>query len=136
MRQALRKLCRSERAATILEFALLAPVFCTFVLAIGNIGILFFAKSGLSAAVAEGARFASIHPRPSTDQIIARINERRYGMNSSAITGPTITPGTTADGRTYLDIQMSYNATLNFVFFDYTSQTMVERRRVFTYSNL
>jgi Flp pilus assembly protein TadG len=135
MRKGLLKLCRSERASTLLEFALLAPVFCTFVIAIGNFGILFFAKSGLSAAVAEGARYASIHPRPTNAQIIARINERRYGMNSAGITGPTITEGVSG-GRAYVDIQMSYKATLNFVFFNWSTQDMVETRRVFTYTNL
>ena len=135
MKRPCSRLWRNERAASLIEFALIAPIFCAFIVAIGNFGIIFFAQLGLSSAVAEGARFASIHPRPNNTQIIARINDRRYGMTPSAITGPTITSGT-QDGRTYLDIEMRYRVTMNFVFFrnfSWSNLDLTERRRVFVY---
>jgi Flp pilus assembly protein TadG len=136
MMRRLLKMWRSERGASLVEFALIAPAFCTFIVAIGNLGILFFAHSGLTSAVAEGARYASIYPRPTNAQIIARINDRRYGMTTADITGPTVT-ACTSNGRSCLDIQMSYVVRMNFVFFrafDWTTFTITERRRVFVYS--
>jgi Flp pilus assembly protein TadG len=116
-----------------MEFAFIAPVFITFVIAIANLGIIFFAHSGLTATVAEGARFASLSPRPTDQQIVARMNDRRYGMTPSAITGPTIVPGETSNGRRFLDISMSYRASLSFVFFNWPVHTMTEARRVYVY---
>ncbi len=133
MMRRLRDLFRAQRGTSILEFALIAPAFCTFIVAIGNLGILFFAHSGLKSAVAEGARYASTYPKPSTDLIKARLAERRFGLNDADITGPEVTSGT-HDGRPYLDIQMTYKAKLNFIFFEWSSYTFTENRRVFVYS--
>lgn len=124
---------RAERGMSTLEFALIAPAFCTFILAIAQFGILFFAQSGLKSAVAEGARYANIYPRPSNDLILARITERRFGMDSSKIIAPTITEGTSG-GRPYIDIEMKYDAQMNFIFFTWSSLRLTEKRRVFVYS--
>ena len=127
------KLWRGERGVSLVEFALIAPALCTFLIAIANFGILFFAHSGLEAAVAEGALFANKFPTPDDAAIIARINDRRYGLDAAAITGPTITAGTNADGRRYLDIEMRYQMTMKFVFFNWPAYPIVEKRRVFIY---
>jgi Flp pilus assembly pilin Flp len=132
MMRRLLKLRRNERGMSAVEFALVAPAFCTFIIAIAQFGILFFAQSGLKSAVAEGARYANIYPRPSNDLILARITERRFGMDASKIVAPTITQGT-AGGRTYLDIEMKYDAEMNFIFFTWSNLRLTEKRRVFVY---
>ncbi len=136
MMRRLLKLIRGERGVTALEFALLAPAFCTFIVAIGNFGILFFAHSGLSAAVSEGARLATIDPRPSADQVAARINERKYGLNSADVVGPTVTFVEPTGGRPHFDIEMHYDVKLKLVFFDWPPYRISERRTVYVYSNL
>jgi Flp pilus assembly protein TadG len=136
----LAKLKRDERGMSVVEFGLLAPAFFTFVIAIANLGIFFFAHSGLKSAVAEGARLASIHPRPTNDAIRARISERRFGVNPADITDPTVTNCTsdgTATGRPCVDIQMGYLVRMNFVFFksfEWSTIQLTERRRVFVYN--
>jgi Flp pilus assembly pilin Flp len=127
------KLRRNERGMSAVEFALVAPAFCTFIIAIAQFGILFFAQSGLKSAVAEGARYANIYPRPSNELILARITERRFGMDPAKIIAPTITPGTSG-GRSYLDIEMKYDAQMNFIFFTWSDLRLTEKRRVFVYT--
>ncbi len=129
------RLKRNERGAGVVEFALIAPAFFTFIIAIANLGILFFAHSGLKSAVAEGARYASIYPRPTNAQIIDRITERRFGMNPTDITPPTVVD-CTSGGRPCVDIEMGYKVRMNFIFFqafEWSTFDFKERRRVFVY---
>ena len=133
MMRRLFNLARSEKGAGALEFALIAPAFFTFIIAIGQFGILFLANAGLKSAVADGARLAVIFPKPSNADIVARISERRFGMDPAKITNPTVTP-CTSNGRNCIDIQMSYRVDMNFIFFSWPTQTLTERRRVFVYS--
>ena len=133
MMRRLLKLKRSERGSSIVEFAFIAPAFLTFLVAIANLGILFFGYSGLKSAVAEGARFASIFPKPANTLIAARITERRFGMDAANITAPTVTDCTFA-GRRCVDIQMTYKVKMNFIFFNWSDITFTENRRVFVYN--
>jgi Flp pilus assembly protein TadG len=133
------KLKRDERGMSVVEFGLLAPAFITFIIAIANLGIFFFAHSGVKSAVAEGARLASIHPRPTNEQILARIDGRHFGINPADITSRTVTDCTsdgTTSGRPCVDIQMSYLVKMNFVFFksfSWSTYNLTERRRAFVY---
>lgn len=135
MMQRLVKLCRNERGVSAVEFALIAPAFFTFVIAIAQFGIIFFAHSGLKSAVAEGARYATIHPKPTNSQIIDRITDRRFGMDPAQITAPTVTD-CTSKGRKCVDIEMGYLVKMDFVFFDWPSLALNEKRRVFVYDDL
>jgi Flp pilus assembly protein TadG len=132
MMRRLRNLIRNERGNGIVEFALIAPAFVTFIIAISQFGILFFAESGLKSAVAEGARYATIYPRPTNAQIIARITDRKFGMDAANITDPTVT-ACTSGGRSCLDISMGYKVDMDFVFFTWSTITLTENRRVFVY---
>ena len=123
---------QDERGVTAIEFALLAPVLLAFIIGICQLGVLFMANAGLASAVSDGARLATIFPRPTDAQVIARINERRLGMVTSRITGPTITRGTTATGAAFADISMSYAVPLDFIFFTSAPITLTETRRVYT----
>lgn len=136
MMRRLLNLKRDVRGGGAVEFALIAPAFFTFIIAIANLGILFFAHSGLKSAVAEGARYASIFPKPSNALIAARITERRFGLNPADITvQPTVTD-CTYGGRPCVDITMAYKVRMNFVFFEafeWSTFDFSETRRAFVY---
>ncbi len=123
----------NRRGAAALEFAFAAPILLTFIIGIAQLGILFFANSGLKSAVGEGARYATIYPRPSDEQIIARINDRRFGLDPTYLSAPTIT-SCVSNGRNCIDIQVSYSAPVDFLFFQTPPLTLTERRRVFVQS--
>jgi Flp pilus assembly protein TadG len=134
----LSKLMHDTRGLTAVEFAFIAPVLVTFLVGIAQLGTLYFANTGLKSAVGEGARFATLWPRPTNEQIIARITDRRFGLDPTYITAPTVTPATTAqrtanEGRNFLDIQMSYQVRLDFIFFQTNPITITERRRAFVH---
>lgn len=114
------------------EFALAAPVLLAFIVGIAQLGMLFFANSGLKSAVGEGARYATIHPRPSNAQIIQRITDQRFGLDPAYITNPTVTSAKVGT-RDYITISMSYDVPLDFIFYKTDPIKLVERRRVFVY---
>jgi Flp pilus assembly protein TadG len=133
------KLKRDGRGISAVEFALIVPVLLTFLVGLAQLGTLYLANTGLVSAVGEGARFATIFPRPTNDQIIARITDRRFGLEPAHITALTVTLATPAqvtanNGRNFLDIQMSYQVPLNFIFFQMNSITITERRRAFVHT--
>ena len=126
----LRRLRLNERAAAALEFAILAPALILMIVGIGQLGILFMANAGLRNAVAEGARFATIWPRPSDTDIINRVTSSEFGLVPENMTTPTVTHGVSG-GANYVDITMSYNVPLNFIFFTTPPVTLTETRRAF-----
>ena len=124
------RLARDVRGLGAVEFALLAPFLFLFIIGIAEIGGLFFANSGLKAAIGEGARYATIYPRPSDAQILAVVNDRRFGLDPKHIIPPTIAQ-CEVNGRKCIDLQMGYKVPLNFIFVKAPAVTLTERRRAF-----
>lgn len=130
MKRLLAGLRSNSRGAAIIEFALIAPVLILFIVGIARVGILFMANAGLRNAVAEGARYATIYPRPTETQIRDRIATGRFGLDSANLGTPTITYGT-SDGANYAEITLTYNVRMDMIFFNLGTVTLSERRRAF-----
>ena len=130
MKRLLARLRGNARGAAIIEFALLAPVLILFLIGITRVGILFMANAGLRSAVQEGARFATIFPRPTEAQIRQRISDRRFGLDPARIGTPTVTYGVD-DGANYAEIRMTYAVPMDLIFFSLPDVTLVEVRRAF-----
>ena len=81
--------------------------------------------------MAEGARLASLYPRPSNEQIIAKVTDKRFGLDPAHIVGPNIVDGS-LDGASYAEITMRYEAPMNFLFFDVGPIPLTKTRRVYT----
>jgi Flp pilus assembly protein TadG len=121
---------QNERGASAVEFAIAVPVLLVLIIGIIQLGILFMANAGLQQAVEEGARFATIYPNPNDSAIIARVNDKQFGLNAANVTGPSVTHGT-SNGVSYVDVTMSYSAPLNFVFFETDPVTLSHTRRAY-----
>jgi hypothetical protein len=127
-----RSMLRNERGGAALSFALAAPVLILALVGIAQLGILFMANAGLRNAVGEGARHATIYPRPSDAAIIAEVTDSRFGLKPERIEGPTIVHGTDA-GADYIEITMGYSVPLDFIFFSLQPVELTETRRAFVY---
>jgi Flp pilus assembly protein TadG len=126
----LRSIGVDRRGATAVEFALCIPLLLTAILGILQLGTMFFAHAGLQQAVESGARYATIYPRPTDAQIIAKVNSNRYGLDTTRITGPTVSHGT-SNGVDYVDLTMSYSAPLSLVFVQAGSITLSRSQRAY-----
>jgi Flp pilus assembly pilin Flp len=127
------KLRRDKRGVSATEFALILPLLIVMIVGIAQMGILYFAHAGLRNLVAEGARFASISPRPTDAAIKARINQGGFGLEPAHLSQPTITYGNTS-GNDWADITVNYTVRLDFIFWAPAPFQIRETRRVFIYS--
>ena len=127
------RLFGDRRGVGAIEFGLTAPLVIIMVVGIAQLGTLFAANAGLQHAVDEGARLATIYPRPSDATIISMIDSKKFRLASNLITGPTLTHDTTAAGVPYVDITMSYSVPLNFVLFTTPPITISQTRRAYQF---
>lgn len=126
----LRPFARDKRGASAVEFALIAPVLIAFLFGVAQLGILFFANAGLQNALAEGARLATIFPRPSEADVAAKITQKRFGLDPARLTDPTFAYGT-VNGMAYADVSLSYTMPLNLWLVETAPITLTQRRRVY-----
>jgi len=120
---------RCQRGSAALQFALAAPVIVMFISAIAQLGVLFAAGAGMQQALGEGARAATLYPRPTDDAISAKITNAKFGLSPGSLTS-SLSHGT-SNGLPYLDMQLNYTTRLSFVFFQGPSVTLTRSRRAY-----
>ncbi len=128
----LQRLHDDKRGVAAVEFALIIPVFFLLIFGIMQMGTVFFAHTALRNAVSEGARFATIHPRPTDQQIIERITANRVNLDPSRFTNPVVSVVQESPTSWYADISMSYTVPVNFMFFR-TPVVLTYSRRTYVY---
>ena len=124
------RLLRDRRGVGAIEFGLSAPLVIIMVVGIAQLGTLFAANAGLQQAIGEGARLATLFPRPDDATITARIRKAQFALNSAYLDAPTLTRGV-ANGVPYIDISMTYRPPLNFIFFTGPQISMTRSRRAY-----
>lgn len=125
----LKSILGNTRGAAALEFALVAPAFIALVVGIAQMGLLFFANAGLHNALAEGARHATIFPRPTAAEVKTKINAGKFGLKTEGFEVPTVDYDTTASPN-FAEIEMTYTTTLNFIVYQHPV-TLTQSRRVY-----
>jgi Flp pilus assembly protein TadG len=98
---------RDERGAAVVEMAFALPALIVLLWMIVQLGLVFRAMSGIQHGLGEGARMATLFPKPTDTAIKAKITDAVYGIGPGSFAIPTPTTGT-ADGATYLDLKVTY----------------------------
>jgi Flp pilus assembly protein TadG len=131
----IRKLGSDQRGVSATEFGLLAPVFISFIIGTTQLGTLFFANADMRNAIAAGARAASVWPVPSADSVKQAVEAQLVRAGVEDATDVTV-PAAAVDsnGNPYMQISMSYDVPLNFLFFD-TTVTLRDTRTVMLQRN-
>ena len=99
---------RDKRGAAVIEMAFALPALIIMMWVIIQLGLVFRAMSGIQHGLGEGARFATLYPKPTDDAIKTKISDTVYGIGPGSFTIPTPTSGT-ADGANYLDLKVTYS---------------------------
>jgi Flp pilus assembly protein TadG len=119
MSAASRRRRRSSRGATLVEFALVAPIFFLVLFSIVEAARFVFYYELLNNATRDGARYAIVHGEnsfdptgppndPSGADVIARVKESAIGVLGSGISvTPTWTPAVNERGTT-VTVHASY----------------------------
>jgi len=99
----IRRLKRDDRGGAVVEVAFALPILIIMIWMIAQLGLAFRAMAGIQHALGEGARLATIFPRPTNDAVKAKINAKVYG-----ITPGTFTVVNPVDGAGFVDLRVDY----------------------------
>jgi Flp pilus assembly pilin Flp len=123
-------LLRDQRGATLVEFAIALPLLVVLIYSIFTWGMVFQANAGLQHALGEAARYATIFPTPSDDDIKARIASTDFGLGGGTLEEPEIDNSNLVTGG-YKTITLEYSRPTNFLFFQGPTVTLIRSKRVY-----
>ena len=128
---ALKSIRKDERGVAMIEMAFALPILLLFIFGIFQFGVILQANAGIQHALGEGARYATLHPKPSDSLIQAKIANEVFGLNVGSFSPPTVTtPATTVCTNCRL-LTVNYTVTPNFVFFTGPQINLVRTKRVY-----
>lgn len=131
MRNVLLKLARDVRGASIVEFALVAPILIALLIGGMNIGIYLFAQNSVDNAVEAAARDAAIYPTPSDSDLKAIFADSLLKQEATIPVTLNVAHGSASNGTKYVSLSTSYNIPLNIVFGTVGSFPVKAERRVY-----
>lgn len=120
---------RDESGAAAVEFALAVPVLITLIWGILQVSLLFQANAGMQQALGQAARYATIYPTPSTDDISDKITSAKFGVGNGTWDTPVIDTSHASDG--YYTISVSYDQPTDFLFFAGPNVTLSASKKVY-----
>ena len=69
-----------ERGVAMIEMAFALPILLLFVFGIFQFGVILQANAGIQHALGEGARYATLYPKPADNLIQAKMAERFFAL--------------------------------------------------------
>ena len=131
LRKLLRKLVRNERGVAAIEMAFAFPILMIMIWMIIQAGLVFRAVSGMQHALGEGARFATLFPRPVDADIKQRISDKVYGIGPGTFTVDDPTTGSEAGTKiNFLDLRVTYTQATSLLFLPGPTVTLSRTKRV------
>ena len=118
-----------QRGAAVVEMAFALPALIVLLWMVVQLGLVFRAMSGIQHGLGEGARMATLFPKPTNTAIQDRINDAVYGIGPGSFTIPTPAAGT-ADGASYLDLQVTYTQETDMLLFPGPTISVSRSKRV------
>lgn len=127
-----RSIRSNEQGAAAIEMAFALPILLLFVFGIFQFGVILQANAGMQHALGEGARYATLYPKPADNLIQAKMSDAVFGMNIGSFGTPQVITPATTDCTNCRDLQVTFTVTPNFVFFNAPPVTLTRSKRVYT----
>jgi len=125
----LRNLRRNERGAAVIEMAFALPALIIMLWMMVQMGLVFRAMSGIQHGLGEGARFATLYPKPTDQAIHDKIQAAVYGIGPGDFTIATPVTGS-ADGANYMDLKVTYTQSTDMLLFPGPDISVARSKRV------
>ena len=125
-----RLISRDDRGAAVIEMAFALPALIVLIWMIVQLAMVFRAMSGIQHALGEGARYATIWPQPTDDQVETKIEEAVYGIGPGNFTIHPPEAGLTDAAEPYLDLKVSYTQETNLLLLPGPTITVSREKRV------
>ena len=123
-----RKIRRDENGSAAIEFAIAVPILVAMIHGIFSVSMIFLANAGLSHALGEASRMATLFPTPSDDAIIAMIEQEDFGLGNGSLDEPEIETDNTAHTKT---ITLTYEQDLDLLFIPGPTVTLTRSKVVY-----
>jgi len=127
----IRTLLNDRRGAATIELAFALPILVVLIWMMVQLGLVFRATSGIQHALGEGARYATIWPKPSNAAIRQRVLDKVYGIGPGRFDVPTPTPGADCAGAC-IDLTVSYTQRTDLLLLPGPTVTVSRSKRVWT----
>ncbi len=121
---------RDEKGAAAIEMAFALPILLLFVYGIFQFGVILQANAGMQHALGEGARLATLYPKPADSVIETKMSDKVFGMNVGTFSPPTVTAISGCASCRLLTV--TYTVTPNFLLFNGPPITLTRTKRVYT----
>jgi Flp pilus assembly protein TadG len=122
---------RNERGAAAIEMAFALPILLVFIYGIFQFGVILQANAGMQHALGEGARYATLYPKPADNLIVSRMSNEVFGMNIGTFATPTVTtPANTVCTNCRL-LSVSFSYTPDFLFFSGPAISLTRTKQVY-----
>jgi len=125
----LRNLRRNERGAAVIEMAFALPALIIMLWMMVQMGLVFRAMSGIQHGLGEGARLATLYPKPTDTAIHDKIQAAVYGIGPGHFTIATPVTGA-ADGANYMDLTVTYTQSTDMLLFPGPDISVARSKRV------
>lgn len=128
----LQTLGRDDKGAAAIEMAFALPVLLLFVYGIFQLGVILQANAGMQHALGEGARYATLYPKPADSAIVSRMSDKVFGMNVGTFGTPTVTTPSTAVCTNCRLLTVTYSVTPSFLLFNGPPISITRTKQVYT----
>ncbi len=122
---------RDERGTSTIEIAIALPIVLLFVYGMFTIGVLFQANAGLQHSLGEGARYATLYPKPIDALIVTRMSDKRFGLPIGNFGTPTVTTPAAGTCTNCRLLQVTYSVTPNFLLFNAPPVNLTRSKQVY-----
>jgi Flp pilus assembly protein TadG len=128
MTRLLKRLWADESGANIIEFAIAVPVLTVFIYGIFVVGKLFEAQAGMQHALGEAARYATLYPTPTDDQIKAKMAAKKFGVTGNGGALSALAISTSGSTKT---LSLTYTQQTNFLLFRGPNVSLTKSKKVY-----
>lgn len=123
-----KRLCANQEGANVIEFAIALPVLTVFIYGIFVTGKLFEANAGMQHALGEAARYATIYPTPTDDELKARMAAKKFGTSNM---GGTLSPLAIATSGNTKTMTLTYSQPTDFLLFSGPNVSITRSKKVY-----
>lgn len=123
---------RDDKGAAAIEMAFALPVLLLFVYGIFQLGVILQANAGMQHALGEGARYATLYPKPADSAIVSKMSDKVFGMNVGTFGTPTVTTPSTAVCTNCRLLTVTYSVTPSFLLFNGPPISITRTKQVYT----
>ena len=128
MTRMLKRLWADESGANIIEFAIALPVLTVFIYGIFVVGKLFEAQAGMQHALGEAARYATLFPTPTDDELKAKMAAKKFGVTGNGGVLSPLSITTAANAKT---LSLTYTQQTNFLLFRGPNVSITRSKKVY-----